>query len=1189
MKDRNFVGYSLMLALLGLFVWSFAVGAEGPDKGKRGKESLSKGAGTPRYQILNINNLTTWHRSDGHSNHSPQADNGVYYPRGTANVIYQDCIVWGGKMYTGGFPGSGGVGDANQLVRVGGGSYGIGTRAGKVIGFGATAQAEDPNLPEVRIYRIRRDYYTLKDADGNPTQELIRDAAESNEVPEDGVTDGMISDVYDQYHTDWTNWPVSRGAPFIDRNGNGTYDPPPPFSAGFNADSLITQGWDEPGVAGIDPNSPADQVLWTVYNDLTVSQALGFASSEPVGLEVQKTLWGYKRTDALGNLYFQRHKFINTGGPHVGTSGGTFYIDSMYICQWSDPDLGSFSDDLLGCDSTLSIGYVYNGNPVDDTFRRFNLAPAVAAYDFLAGPIIPSANDTAVFDLKYLPGYKNLGMSSFAYFSAGSPYSDPPNNVPAGYAGTTGQWWKMLRGFAPLGTISDPDQPYAHPPGFAISKYPLSGDPVAGDVFVDGKGQSWSFAPGDRRLLCITGPFQMAPADTQEITVGFVVGLGSDRLSSVTVMKFNDLFVQNTYDALFQVPKPPPAPVVQVAELDGEIVLNWSNDKISIDNIEGGIANPGQFEFEGYNVYQLPSRGARLSESKRIVTYDLPTDPAVILDLQVDEESGQVLSKPVQFGSNSGILRKFVFNRDYILDVDKIYYGQEYYLAVTSYSHAKQANFLPAALESDVVVLTVRAKDPFGKTIAYSYGDTVTVSHDAGISDGNVLPLVMDPSGLTGQTYTVTFDTTGGTVTWSLARGTTTLLSGQDNQTGDENYLVVDGMMVKVTGPPPTYKDFIYVADENGPIVPPGYAAFGFDGDYPDPRGASPGGGPTPGSWGFALSDANRSFSRFVARSTQYSGGLGEPDQGLSALLPDDYEWRFTATGGQALSAFGTATDGTMMSVPFELWNTQGNSDPSDDFRLFCLILDNNENGVFDLSGNDNVVSGGSNDPETDLMYMVQPLDETPGTAGYDALVTQVSADPNAAVSATLWAYKDATYNTKPALMRLVLVTWNGGDVTDPSFPANVAEPMPPTGTILKIALTKPNEVADVFTFTPPAPASGKEVEMASTEKVLVYPNPYYAFNPAETNRFARFVTFNNLPPQATIRIFNLAGQLVRKIEKNGPSQFQQWDLLNKDNLPVASGMYIAYVEMTLPTDGSKVTKTLKFAIIQEQEILNSY
>ena len=72
------------------------------------------------------------------------------------------------------------------------------------------------------------------------------------------------------------------------------------------------------------------------------------------------------------------------------------------------------------------------------------------------------------------------------------------------------------------------------------------------------------------------------------------------------------------------------------------------------------------------------------------------------------------------------------------------------------------------------------------------------------------------------------------------------------------------------------------------------------------------------------------------------------------------------------------------------------------------------------------------------------------------------------------------------------------------------------------------------------------------------------------------------------IRIFNLAGQLVRTLDKDDPTQFLRWDLINHATFPVASGMYIAHATLTLPS-GGEVTKVLKFAVIQEQEILNSY
>ena len=123
------------------------------------------------------------------------------------------------------------------------------------------------------------------------------------------------------------------------------------------------------------------------------------------------------------------------------------------------------------------------------------------------------------------------------------------------------------------------------------------------------------------------------------------------------------------------------------------------------------------------------------------------------------------------------------------------------------------------------------------------------------------------------------------------------------------------------------------------------------------------------------------------------------------------------------------------------------------------------------------------------------------------------------------------------------------------------------------------------YTFTSPAPLAGAEQDAVSAKKVGVFPNPYYASNLAESNRFDRFVTFNNLPKTAVIRIFNLAGQLVRTLEKNSANQFLRWDLMNARNYPVASGIYIAYVD--LPDLG--FTKTLKFTVIQQQEVLDYY
>jgi hypothetical protein len=45
------------------------------------------------------------------------------------------------------------------------------------------------------------------------------------------------------------------------------------------------------------------------------------------------------------------------------------------------------------------------------------------------------------------------------------------------------------------------------------------------------------------------------------------------------------------------------------------------------------------------------------------------------------------------------------------------------------------------------------------------------------------------------------------------------------------------------------------------------------------------------------------------------------------------------------------------------------------------------------------------------------------------------------------------------------------------------------------------------------------------------------------------------------------------------------WDMTNSSNYPIASGIYVVYVDM--PDLGT--TKILKLALIQEEQILNVY
>ncbi|GJM43310.1 MAG: hypothetical protein DHS20C21_01520 [Gemmatimonadota bacterium] len=106
---------------------------------------------------------------------------------------------------------------------------------------------------------------------------------------------------------------------------------------------------------------------------------------------------------------------------------------------------------------------------------------------------------------------------------------------------------------------------------------------------------------------------------------------------------------------------------------------------------------------------------------------------------------------------------------------------------------------------------------------------------------------------------------------------------------------------------------------------------------------------------------------------------------------------------------------------------------------------------------------------------------------------------------------------------------------------------------------------------------------------VYVVPNPYRvsaAWDLAETNvePTGRRLKFFNLPSQATIRIFSLAGDLVAelnhddtRLEPGNDRGQTSWNLISRNNQDTVSGVYLYHVESAL--DGSN--KVGKFVIIR--------
>ena len=1084
---------------------------------------LNKGTDIATTQVTrtmsNISNWGYWIYYTGKSGIDPNDVSGGVYPRGTAGAIYQDGFVWGGQVDTDGD----GVGDD---IRVGGQTYNIGTQPGCITASGTAADIADD---WVKVYRIRSDWRTL-------TGSMVKkDAMELNlESSLGSVTESMTDAVIAQYEEDWNEWPVDLGAPWTDVNGDGVYDP----------------AVDEAGIAN------ADQVIWLVVNDLSSTSTMGLYGSQPIGLELQITIWAYNQPAArLGQIIFKKYKLINK-------SGGD--IDEMYVSQWADPDLGNAGDDFCGCDTVLSMGYAYNGNAVDSDYDGFGLAPAAFGYDFFQGPLadgvagqdvnrngVDDAEDYAVFDLKVVgPGKVNLPMSTFGWFAAGSPISDPELGDPEG----TRQWYNMLRGYKPFDDLETPS-PWTEGniTGASPTKFPLAGDPVAGTGFID--GQDGYFDPGDRRIALTSGPFNFADGDTQEVVVAAIGGLGGDRLSSVKSMKGTDQIAQSIYDNLFRViPKPPVSPKVKAIALENSIMLNWGYDKEAIDITEG--EQTLNYEFEGYNVYQLPRASSSLAQGTKIATFDVINNITNIRGTVLDPNLGEI-EKNIQEGYDTGIKRFFNVDKNYLTS-EKLNEGQTYYFAVTAYNQDMDL-IVDKALESSIIVYGVTVQEAMpGKSYDSDVLDVVEATHSVGGSDGQVLVQVIDPEIVTGNDYEISF-------VWNS--DSTNKLWNMKNLTKDsvvatnrpqsvsltmDDQLIIDGLLVKVSGPNPGTKS-VYETDASNVVVDEGVTEFS-DVNI---------GGASLGSTGYIISNRAGAvnlppYATDWDRFGYWGTDDVEIDFGGSSLT-----WDYLSE-----AVHHDSLDGSAYDAPFAVYRT---TVAGDRYRLFAGFWDSDGDGTWNNNGVDwaGAIFGA---PSYEPIYCWQ---------GYDAAGNDINYDPA----------NDAQYITDDWLGTSANTTWASatGEFIYPYITAMLfteyAGP-PPWGNKVWFITNKPNELNDVFTFTAPGVTENDSVMAVDVDKVNVFPNPFYAHNPLATHRYDEYVTFTHLPEKATIQIYNLAGVLVNTVEHNNAnSQFEQWDLTNASNLPVASGIYIAYINMP-DVDASK---TLKFVIIQKEQILKYY
>jgi hypothetical protein len=151
----------------------------------------------------------------------------------------------------------------------------------------------------------------------------------------------------------------------------------------------------------------------------------------------------------------------------------------------------------------------------------------------------------------------------------------------------------------------------------------------------------------------------------------------------------------------------------------------------------------------------------------------------------------------------------------------------------------------------------------------------------------------------------------------------------------------------------------------------------------------------------------------------------------------------------------------------------------------------------------------------------------------------------------------------EPNVNDSLVTTWSVGATFDSLRRA------PGSGDTLTVTLAKLFRSSDIFEFTTKAQTVNQALAKNELNKIKVVPNPYVAAaewepkNPFTSGRGPRSLHFTHLPQRCTIRIFTVSGELVTTIEhdSNSLDGTAEWNLLTRDNLAVAYGVYIYHID----------------------------
>lgn len=120
----------------------------------------------------------------------------------------------------------------------------------------------------------------------------------------------------------------------------------------------------------------------------------------------------------------------------------------------------------------------------------------------------------------------------------------------------------------------------------------------------------------------------------------------------------------------------------------------------------------------------------------------------------------------------------------------------------------------------------------------------------------------------------------------------------------------------------------------------------------------------------------------------------------------------------------------------------------------------------------------------------------------------------------------------------------------------------PVAGDVFTIITNKSLTSADKYTFST-TKETYQGVKESDLKNITTVPNPYVVSSRFEVESFGiqKAVQFHFLPPKCTIKIFNMAGDLVRTLNHDNGTSIETWDLQTYNQQEVAFGVYFYHID----------------------------